>query len=231
MKRSPVRLVRLLVLSLTLSSMVSSMVAIKPATAQSIWERLFGRRIPEGRASGRTRGGAVRDELCSAEAQGKSLVALVPESNQGDTISPHPTFFFYIPFSSRQNRDLAAEFMLLTEERNYLLDAPLRVSLPDQPGIVKVTVPDTFTGLAVGERYNWYFSILCEEWELSRNPFVSGWVERVAADGVEDTWHEVLVTLSDNQAGDRLAWASLLSLFDLEEFSDNSVEPLQPIAP
>lgn len=195
--------------------------------------RLFNRNCSsrvESQASGRANGGAVRDELCSAEARDTSLIALVPQSNQGATISPRPSFFFYVPYSSGQNGNLVAEFMLLNADRSYRLEQPLRVSLPEQPGIVRVDLLETHMELTVGERYNWYFSVLCEDWELSRNPFVSGWVERVAAEEGEDTWHEVLMMLSGNPEGDRLEWSSLLSLFNLAEFSDQPVESLPPIA-
>ncbi|MEM9448286.1 MAG: DUF928 domain-containing protein [Cyanobacteria bacterium P01_E01_bin.6] len=232
---SRLQLIRISVLSVLLSaSVVVPLFSASPAEAQSIWVRLFGRRRAEGQASGRANGGAVRDQLCSAESPGKSLVALVPQSNQGDTVDGHPSFFFYVPFSSSQNDQLVAEFMLLTEDRYYVLDEPLRVTLPEQPGIVRLDIPESLPELDVGERYNWYFSILCENWELSRNPFVSGWIERVSASEsheFENTWHEVLVSLTNADSGDRLAWASLLSLFDLEEFSETPVESLEPITP
>ena len=199
--------------------------------AQSIWERLFSRRrSAEGQASGRASGGAVRDALCSAESPGQSLRAIVPASNQGDTVEAHPTFFFYVPFSSTQNEELVAEFMLLTEDRYYLLEEPLLVSLPETPGIVRLGLPEDMPGLEIGKRYNWYFSLLCEDWELSRNPFISGWVERVSPDEVDDTWHELLSSLTQQLPTGQMEWASFLSFYNLEEFARQPVEELTPIS-
>jgi hypothetical protein len=195
--------------------------------------RLFNRNCStrgESQASGRANGGAVRDELCSAEAKDQALVALVPQTNQGTTISAQPSFFFYVPYSSSETGDLVAEFMVLNEDLSYRLDQPLRVTLPDQPGIVRVDLAATPASLNVGDRYNWYFSILCEDWELSRNPFVSGWVERVDPTTTDEAWYDLLMALTDDQGGDRPAWASLLSLFDLEAFADKPVEPLSPVS-
>ena len=134
-----------LLVTASLASIALPLMYPSSAEAQSIWDRLFRRRSSsrlEERPSGRASGGAVRDELCSAESPGQSLRAIVPESNQGDTVEAYPTFFFYVPFSSTQNEELVAEFMLLTDDRYYLLEEPLLVSLPDTPGIVRLGLPD-----------------------------------------------------------------------------------------
>ncbi len=237
--RSPAQLLGILAISATLIATTAlPLINARPAAAQSLWERLFQRRRdPNRQASGRTRGGAVRDELCSAEAADKSLVAIVPQSNLGDTVDSHPSFFFYVPFSSSENTDLVAEFMLITDDRQYWLEEPLLVALPQSPGIVRLDLPESLPGLEVGDRYNWYFSILCENWELSRNPFVSGWVERVGVENAEsanprdavDTWHETLHFLTQQLPGDRDTWEAFLGTYDLEEFSGQPIEEMTPL--
>lgn len=231
--RSPSQRLGALMLSTMLTTSTTLVLLdARPVAAQSFWERLFQRRrSAEQRASGRTRGGAVRDELCSAEAIDKSLVAIVPASNLVDTIESHPTFFFFVPFSSSENEDLVAEFMLITDDRQYWLDEPLLVALPQSPGIVRLELPESAPGLEVGDRYNWYFSILCEHWELSRNPFISGWIERVGSEETDpaDTWHETLHLLTQQLPDERDTWEEFLGTYDLDSFSDQPIEDMIPI--
>lgn len=229
--RSPVLLLKASLLLTILSTTMALSLWHPPAVqAQSFWERLF-RRSPraEGQASGRASGGAVRDALCTAESPRKNLVAIVPASNQGDTVESHPTFFFYVPFSSSENEDLVGEFMLLTDDRYYALEQPLLVSLPQEPGLVRIELPETFPGLEVGDRYTWYFSILCEPWELSRNPYVSGWIERVSPETTDATWQESLVELTQQLPSRLSEWEDLLSFYGLGELATQPIEDLTPI--
>lgn len=195
--------------------------------AQWFWERLFRRERAEGQASGRASGGAVRDAVCSAEAiENQPLTALVPLSNEGDTVQAYPSFFFYVPFGSDEGPTLA-EFMLLDEDQRFALEQPLRVVLPEGAGIVRLQLPTQTPGLAVGERYNWYFSILCDEWELSKNPSVSGWVVRVDTDTPE-TWYESLEAIAQQRQERLEEWRSLLQLYQLESVADEPIEDLVP---
>lgn len=217
-----------------------------PAQAQSAGERivnLFRRERKQGRPSGRARGTAVRDEFCFSVTS-QPLTALVSEENLETTVAEYPTFWFYLPWG-RSETVTQARFVLFDQNQRPVLDQ--KMMLPDAPGIVSVKLPKTKPPLEVGKRYNWFFQVLCEEQERSRNPWVSGWVERVE---VSSELVRQLETLPESEqyraylehsiSQDALtqlalyrsvhaeAWMSLLDYFKLEEVADAPVTQLNP---
>lgn len=159
---------------------------------------------PGVRAQGGTRGSFVQ--------QGKPLTALIPKTQFSLTVAKYPTFFIYVPQSSKQT----AVFTLLDEDRKIVYET--RVTLPSQAGVVSFSLPDTgtLTPLKVGKPYQWYFSIVYDLDNRSQDHLVQGWIQRVepspdltrkleqaasknrpalyAAAGI---WHETLATLAE----------------------------------
>ncbi|EDX70699.1 conserved domain protein [Coleofasciculus chthonoplastes PCC 7420] len=151
-----------------------------PAQAQSVGEQflnLFRRERKQGRPSGRSAGTAIRDEFCFSGTS-QPLTALVSADNLETTVAEYPTFWFYLPWG-RSETVTQARFVLFDQNQRLVLDQTM--VLPDAPGIVSVKLPETKPPLEVGKRYKWYFQVLCDEQERSRNPWVSSWVERVEA--------------------------------------------------
>lgn len=111
-----------------------------------------------------------------------------PESIQdavwgGRTVAAYPTFWFYLPY--HQQDDLKfAKFVLLDENKKVVV-GPILLQLPDaaavaeRPVLAKFTLPKSVQPLAADQTYNWFFSIVCDARKPSKNPSVSGWIERV----------------------------------------------------
>lgn len=231
--------------------------AVPPqAEAQTFAERiqvLFTRRREAGSAAGRSRGGAIRSGCQTADLEGdRPLIALSPEGNLGRTSEDYPTFWFYSPFT-KASTGLTALFTLLDEERNPVLqDLSIPVTLPDEPGLVSFRLPETEAALQPGQRYNWYFTIVCQlptgdSQDLTE---VSGWVERAelpaelngqlqttpAADQYQiyagnDFWYETVAELAQNRETASVEWTSLLGLFELEDLAYQPITPLEPVSP
>ncbi|AOY84882.2 DUF928 domain-containing protein [Moorena producens JHB] len=109
------------------------------------------------------------------------LTPLVGGYNFDLTVSDYPTFWIYLPYTSEDAP--SGEFSLQDEDgENDLYQTSF--NLPDQPGIVSITLPKTEKPLEVGQTYRWNLEINCPSTELS-NQFptpasVTGLVRRVA---------------------------------------------------
>ncbi len=237
------------ILILTLTTVLSvPLLSLYTPQAQAgfIGERiqnLFRRKRKQGRPSGRSRGGAIRDESCISP-NSKSLTALVPKDNLGTTIAAHPTFWFYLPLG-RSETDIQARFVLLDENQSPVLVQ--KMALPDAPGIVSVKLPESEQSLEIGKQYNWYFSIICDQSEPSLNPWVRGWIERVEATpelvrqletlpeseqyialvehGISQ---EALTQLAQHRSIYSEDWQNLLAYFELEEVANSEITQLNP---
>ncbi|NMG10213.1 DUF928 domain-containing protein [Brasilonema sp. UFV-L1] len=111
-----------------------------------------------------------------------------PESSKivwGKTTEAYPTFWFYIPYVYEESELEYAKFVLLDEDR-HIVAGPIFFQLPnktdvaEKPSIAKFTLPRNEKPLEIGKLYNWYFSIVCNERKPSRNPSVTGWIQRVS---------------------------------------------------
>jgi len=237
--------VLILILSTVLSLSVLPFYS-PPAQAESMGERivnLFRRERKQGRPSGRSRGTAIRDEFCISVTS-QPLTALVSADNLETTVAEYPTFWFYLPWG-RSERVTQARLVLFDQNKRLVLDQ--KMALPDAPGIVSVKLPETEPPLEVGKRYNWFFQVLCHEQERSRNPWVSGWLERVEASSElvrqletlpeseqyrayldHGISQDALTQLAWHHSVHAEAWMSLLNYFELEGVADAAVTQLNP---
>lgn len=107
-----------------------------------------------------------------------SLIALMPNTNWGKTVSQSPTFWFYVPYTSEQ---IAVGEFVLQDAEGFDQIEPIQLTLPATPGLVSFTLPDT-TSLEVGTDYYWAFELYCNP--HSRTPlYVEGWIQRVLPSG------------------------------------------------
>lgn len=170
-------------------------------------QSLFARRTTKGAPVGRVRGGAGRGRCPALVALGKDeipLTAFVPVIQEeqpsssklddvSDNISPskldivwgqtteaYPTFWFYMPYVYNELEVQYGKFVLLDKDK-HIVTAPIFVKVPvgDKPSIAKFTLPESAKPLEINQRYKWYFSIICNPLKPSRNPGVTGWIERV----------------------------------------------------
>jgi hypothetical protein len=131
-----------------------------------------------------SKGGAKRGP-CADE---QSLIALAfdpklesnlsAEKKVGSTVEGYPTFWFYLPPYASSIK--SAKFVLL-DKNKHLVQDPVYAQLPTvSKGVIAgLTLPSKGKALEVGKQYSWYFSILCDLQKPSRNPEVTGQVQRV----------------------------------------------------
>lgn len=177
----------------------SQVLAQQPNLFQRIIS-IFRPRTSLGAPVGRVRGGAGRGR-CPAleviETVELPLIALVPaqlnpeakqQSSQttaspqlvwGTTVEAYPTFWFYIPYSLNEQSELQFAKFVLLDEKKHIVGKPIYVRLPEKPSIVGLTLPNNVQ-LLENKQYQWYFSIICDARKPSRNPSVTGWIEKIS---------------------------------------------------
>ncbi|WP_190913823.1 DUF928 domain-containing protein [Nostoc sp. FACHB-892] len=191
-----------------------------------------------GEAGSRGCGQDINKPLTSSQ---KRLTALVPVySNSelvfGTTIREHPSFLFYIPYSS----DFASgEFVLEDEAGDQTI---YKTSLSGTPGIVNLRLPSKAAPLEIGKQYRWYLNIYCQkDNQIIAN--VEGYVKReqlkpalktqlekatpsqqvnlYAANGI---WYEALSAASELRRTNSqdTSWTALLKAVGLNDFA---IEP------
>lgn len=151
--------------------------AQKKSEPRRISQLIF--RPPNRGSPARTSGGATRS-TASDGATGarcltgeKTLSSLIPPQSLPLTVAEHPTFFWYVPPSTAR----LAEFILLDQEYQIVYETTF--ALPDRSGIVSFSLPtNELPPLKTGKMYHWFFALLCNTEDQSRNPFVDGWIER-----------------------------------------------------
>lgn len=227
-----------------------NLIAPQPVSAQSLGDRLqnlFQRSRPLRNASGTNSGGAVRGNgsefsSCKVPDRPVPLKALSPNTNQIVTMADQPTFWFYVPYG-RNDGLQTAELMLFEEDWDYFLLDPIEIPLPDEPGLISFTLPPDTPQMAVGEEYNWHFSLVCDPNRIDgTGPWVNGWVGRVATPSdltsrleEEDAalvyvdagfWGEALTTLAQDPDRYGATWLEVLELFGLDQVEDLPVRTI-----
>ncbi|MGI2909416.1 DUF928 domain-containing protein [Tolypothrix sp. VBCCA 56010] len=144
------------------------------------------------------------------EVQPYPSSSLTPKSAKiiwSDTIKQRPNLWFYIPYKYDEKTQLKfAKFALIDEDKRLVTQPPFLFQLPKQPGIVQVKMP---INLEVNKPYKWFFSIVCDENKPSRNPSVSGWIQRILpnkAGFVVEPSEDVLARISYRDIAKRGLW-------------------------
>ncbi|MEI2582661.1 DUF928 domain-containing protein [Scytonema sp. PRP1] len=173
----------------------------------------------------------------------KQLTALMPVySNSqlifGATTASHPTFWFYIPYKPPS----PGKFVLQDKDDNLVYQTD--VTLPQTPGVISFSLPQTVAPLLIGKRYHWFFKIYCKAQQPSA--FVEGWIqrnslnpalnsqlekatprERVALYAANGIWFEALTTAGELRRRDpkETSWATLLQAVGLNDLANEPITP------
>lgn len=97
------------------------------------------------------------------------------------TTKGNPTFWFYI--SEPPTSDKKAEFMLLNENSTYAINNPIPSNIPKHSKLF--SFPPDEQELKDGSYhlkdglYHWFFTIICDVQQPSRNQNFEGWIEKV----------------------------------------------------
>ena len=198
-------------------------VAPSVAPADHLWVAL-NIVLPPAGAPGRRQGAAGRNFCPQLPDRNKPLTALVPDPDQhlAQTISEHPTFWFYIPYRSEQV--YIGKFMLKDQNDEIIYEG--EVALPEEPGIIGLELPETIA-LSESQEYYWHFRIQCSEEKSSAFDYVEGPIKRVkleipgetaplrerlnfyAANGL---WYELITELAKNPGAE---WVKVLDFVGL----------------
>ena len=130
-----------------------------------------------GTPSGNTTPGTTRPET-NCPATPKPFTAIVANQGEDFTTRKHPTFLFYVPYSSFEISLM--EFLLLDETQTKTI---YRTSINANPqaGIVKIQLPTAASqALAVNTTYHWRFNLDCEPNQtIVPDLILQGWIRRI----------------------------------------------------
>ena len=177
---------------------------------------------------------------CITDADGRNLIALIPEKTVGINASAAPKLFFYVPKIKKQK---TLEFVLRNEQDELIYETFLTT---EGKGIMSVEVPADVrsNSLEAAQNYHWYLSMICNSQQRSRDVVVEGWMrqeaidfatqqELNAANSIEQAelyyeqgfWYDALSILVENQDSSvqqpiiRAKWLELLSSVGLAELA------------
>lgn len=103
-------------------------------------------------------------------------VPLLPQGDYGQTLSPRPEFFLYLPATTARQ----VFFSLHTVDRQTHYEAYLPIS--GEAGILRVSLPDDAPALEPGQTYQWHIVAFSGDRLRPDSPSASGWVRRVVPD-------------------------------------------------
>lgn len=127
---------------------------------------------PRG-APARTVGGGQRGGVsCLSISSNPPLAALAPDNNVITTVSANPTLFFYVPKTELKSAEL-----VILDDKTLEKVYQTKVDIKGAPGIIKLNIPSS-VALKTGTQYSWRFSLFCNPEDLSKEQFVTGYIER-----------------------------------------------------
>lgn len=185
---------------------------------------------PSGGRTGQL--GSLNGNSCPKKQH--ELTALAPENVHGLTLSEHPTFWFYVPFTSEELQ--LGEFSILTWDEEQQIYAT-SFALPETPGFVSVSLPTSGeVSLEEGQPYHWYANFYCAaSLDADADLRLNGWVQRVArtpereqqvSNATPDIWYDATNHLAEKlqvQSADapvlKQTWIDLLDSVGLGDLS------------
>lgn len=187
-------------------------------------------------------GGASRQAaFCPQDgmAEGPSLMPILPETKEGLTVSERPTLFVYVPETKAEQ----GYFILKDQTEDYYYQT--QVSIPQEGGIVRLTLPESAPALEIGNTYQWSFVVACELPARADSPRVEGWLQRVEPSanlnnyqgvdsieaatsyGAEGIWYDAVTTLADLRQSQpqtyNQEWVDFLSSVGLENVANEPI--------
>ncbi|BAY15971.1 hypothetical protein NIES21_17930 [Anabaenopsis circularis NIES-21] len=129
---------------------------------------------PQQASGGASRLGTYYLNPSTVAATGPAaLIALLPESFYGTTISGHPTILVYLPPSNAEE----AVFSLKNETGNTQYQMTIPVA--GKAGVIAVKLPADAPALEVGKNYQWFLALKVDGTLSPSTPYVDGWIERI----------------------------------------------------
>lgn len=120
----------------------------------------------------RTQGAGTRGE---DESQEVKLKLLVPNDHTGQTLSSHPTFFWYVSEIPEE----PVEFALV--ESGVAQPIFVQQLQLEKAGIIRLEMPENLPGLVPGKEYRWTVSLVSNANRRSQDTFAQSWIKRISA--------------------------------------------------
>lgn len=166
---------------------------------------------------------------------------LLPVTNSGFsgyTLSGHPTFWFYVPYKAGSVS--SGKFVLEDREGNTFYRTFF--TLPNKPGFVSISIPNTAKPLNSKEQYKWALKLDCASTDSGQPNFVihTGLVEKVDMPNLEtelkmakveerinlyvknNIWYDVSSDLAQINSRPQ-AWRDLLKAIGLEQLEQEPI--------
>ncbi|MEH1873641.1 DUF928 domain-containing protein [Nostoc sp.] len=152
--------------------------APKQATGGASRGNLFtptkGNSAPSQASGGASRLGTYDLNPSTVAAGGPAaLIALLPQSFYGTTVSERPTILVYLPASNAEE----AVFSLKDEAGNIQYKMTIPVAL--KAGVIAVKLPADAPALTVGKNYQWFLAVKLNRTLGPSTPYVDGWIQRI----------------------------------------------------
>ncbi|MDZ8106172.1 MAG: DUF928 domain-containing protein [Nostoc sp. DedQUE12a] len=194
---------------------------------------------PRQASGGASRLGTYYLNPSTVAAEGPAaLIALLPQSFYGTTVSERPTILVYLPASNAEE----AVFSLKDEAGNTQYQMSIPVAL--KAGVMVVKLPADAPALAVGKNYQWFLALKVDGTLSPSTPYVDGWIQRIqptaelatamqhedalkraAAFGKNGVWYDCVATMAalhtaqPNNATIIKQWEELLSSVSLKDIA------------
>jgi Domain of Unknown Function (DUF928) len=118
-----------------------------------------------------SQGGGKRSSCLTRANPERGLMAIVPPVGAGGlSTTANPAFWVYLPYAT--DRSITGVLSVRVAD-NFRSEPFIKVPvvLPSQPGLVRLKLP---TSIDRPEMLAWTLTVVCDEQNLSRNPFISG---------------------------------------------------------
>lgn len=138
-----------------------------------------GKGSPQQAAGGASRLSTYSLNPSTVGADGPAaIIALLPQSYSGTTVSERPTILVYLPASTA--KDMV--FSLKDEAGN--LQHQMTLPISGKAGVVAIKLPTEAPALVVGKNYQWFLALKVDGHLSPNTPYVDGWVQRIQPDAV-----------------------------------------------
>jgi Domain of Unknown Function (DUF928) len=133
-----------------------------------------GNAAPQQASGGASRVGSYEINPSIVAGSGPAaLIAVLPQSYYGTTLSERPTVMVYLPASSA----LEAVFSLKDEAGN--MQHQMTIPVAGKSGVIGVKLPNDAPALAVGKNYQWFLALKIDGQLSPSTPYVDGWIQRI----------------------------------------------------
>ncbi|BAT55169.1 unknown protein [Nostoc sp. NIES-3756] len=194
---------------------------------------------PRQAAGGASRTGTYELHPGTVAAVGPTaLIALLPQSFYGTTVSERPTVMVYIPATN------AAEAVFSIKDEAGNMQHKMTIPVAGKSGVISIKLPANAPALAVGKNYQWFLALKVDGQLSPSTPYVDGWIQRIqpntevttamqqkdalklaTALGKNGVWYDCVATLAAVQSAQphnatiTKQWQELLSSVSLKDIA------------